>query len=423
MENKRNIKTKKMTYFENALYFLFVGLILSCNTPKKEIELKTGIWRGQVIAQGNKIPFNFEVIKESNTYKINLINGDEILEIEDVKIIEDSLFFDFHIFDVSVRAKIEDQKLVGSYTKNYATDYVLPFEAIYGKKDRFDNIKSNGNFDGTWETTFLTKEGKKIEAIGIFKSENSKLKGTFLSKTGDYRYLDGYTNNDTMHLFTFDGNHIYKFKAVKENDSIIRGEYWSGKTSYKTFISKKNPDAKLPDADKLTFLKDGYNKIEFSFPDLDGKLITLNDEKYKSKVVLLQIFGTWCPNCMDETRFLSKWYDQNKNKGVEIIGLAYENKKNGKEDFEYAKSRIKKMKEKYNVNYNFLIAGTSSSKEASKSLPMLNKVMSFPTTIFIDRKGKVRKIHTGFSGPATGIYYEDFVSEFNSFMNELIREE
>lgn len=422
MESKRNNQNQKMMFYKNISYLFITILMLSCNTVKKEFALKQGIWRGQIIAQNNKIPFNFEVIKKNNSYKISLINGDETLEIEDVKIIGDSLFFDFHIFDVSIKAKIENDKLVGSYTKNYATDYVLPFKAIYGKKGRFDIVKSNHNFDGTWETTFLTQEGKEIDAIGIFNSENSKLRGTFLTKTGDYRFLDGYTDNDTMHLFTFDGNHIYKFKVVKQNDSVLKGEYWSGKTSYQTFISKKNPDAKLPDADKLTFLKDGFDKIEFSFPDLDGKSVTLNDKKYQSKVIILQIFGTWCPNCMDETKFLSNWYDNNKDQGVEIIGLAYENKKNGKADFDYAKSRVKKMKEKYHVNYDFVIAGTSSSKEASESLPMLNKVMAFPTSIFIDRKGNVRKIHTGFSGPATGEYHEEFVKEFNSFMKELINE-
>ena len=238
----------------------------------------------------------------------------------------------------------------------------------------------------------------------------------------NYRYLDGYADKDTMHLYTFDGNHIYKFKAYLKNDSLIEGEFWSGKTSYQKFISKKNPDAKLPDADTLTFLKEGFDQIEFSFPDLDGNMVTLKDKKYESKVVILQIFGSWCPNCMDETKFLSNWYDNNKDLGVEIIGLAYENKKNGKADFGYASSRVQKMKEKYQVQYDFLIAGTSSSEEASKSLPMIDKVIAFPTTVFVDRQGKVRKIHTGFSGPATGKYHEDYVSEFNSFMKELISE-
>ena len=121
---------------------------------------------------------------------------------------------------------------------------------------------------------------------------------------------------------------------------------------------------------------------------------------------------------MDETRFLSDWYRKNADQGVEIIGLAYEIKP----DFDYARERVLTMKEKLDVPYDFLIAGTSTTQSASESLPMLNRVMSFPTSIIIDRKGEVRRIHTGFSGPATGVYYEEFVDDFNQFMKDLIEE-
>ena len=308
--------------------------------------------------------------------------------------------------------------LKGTYTKNYAENYVLPFKAVHGKAGRFDNVSSSSAFDGTWETTFYSEDGKETPAVGVFKAEEGLLKGTFLTKTGDYRFLDGYTEQDTMHLYTFDGNHIYKFKAHKESDSIIKGEYWSGKTSFKTFVSKRNDTVSLPDANSLTYLKEGYDRINFSFPDLEARQVSLTDEKYKGKVVVLQIFGTWCPNCMDETRFLSEWYRKNVDQGVEIIGLAYEIKP----DFNYARDRVLTMKEKLDVPYDFLIAGTSTTESASESLPMLNRVMSFPTSIIIDRKGEVRRIHTGFSGPATGVYYEEFVDDFNHFMKDLIEE-
>jgi hypothetical protein len=121
---------------------------------------------------------------------------------------------------------------------------------------------------------------------------------------------------------------------------------------------------------------------------------------------------------MDETKFLAPWYLKNKEKGIEIIGLAYE-KKN---DFEYAKKRLTNMKERLNVQYDIAFAGSTDKENTSKSLPMLNKVMAFPTTIFIDKKGKVRKIHTGFSGPGTGKYYEQFVEEFNETVNDLLIE-
>lgn len=121
---------------------------------------------------------------------------------------------------------------------------------------------------------------------------------------------------------------------------------------------------------------------------------------------------------MDETRFLAPWYDQNKNRGIEIIGLAYERKP----DFKYASERVKRMIEKLDVSYDFVIAGTDDKATASSTLPMLNRIAAFPTTIFIGKDGLVKKIHTGFSGPGTGEYYEQFKEEFNQTINELLAE-
>ena len=401
---------------------LLTIILFSCDFKTPNKQLKTGIWRGEITTQSNEIPFLFEIIEADKSIRINLLNGNEKLSMDNIIKKGDSLIFNVHIFDVTIKARVKNNTMEGTYSKNYAEDYVLPFKAVHGEKELFKNIKSDSNFDGKWQTSFYSTEGKETPAIGTFKTVDNVLTGTFLTRTGDYRYLQGYALNDTMKLFTFDGNHLYKFSGVIKNDSMVSGQFWSGKTGYKTFLAKKNDTIEL-DSNEVTFLKKEYDKISFSFPGLDEKMITLEDEKYKNKVVVLQIFGTWCPNCMDETKFLSEWYAENKNKEVEIIGLAYENKRKGKTDFDYAKSRVQNMKKKYNVGYDFLIAGTSSTKSVSNSLPMLSNVISFPTTIFIDKRGNIRKIHSGFSGPATGIYYDKFVQEFNSLMNELLMRE
>jgi thiol-disulfide isomerase/thioredoxin len=168
----------------------------------------------------------------------------------------------------------------------------------------------------------------------------------------------------------------------------------------------------------LTYLKEGFDKISFSFPDMEHNRISPSDEKYEGKVLILQIFGTWCPNCMDETKFLTQWYNDNHDRGVEILGLAYERK----DDFDYASARVKKMKEKLGVPYDFVIAGTNDKEKAAETLPMLNKVIAFPTTIFIGKDGKVKHIRTGFEGPGTGIYYERFKERFNQIMGDLLAE-
>ena len=394
-----------------------VGLSFSCKEEIKPIKLQEGIWRGEIRMQDQKLPFNFEILKDNETYKVNLINAEENFSLDDVKIVGDSLFIRLHIFDIDLKAKINETSLNGYYIKNYKENYKLTFTAVYNKSKRFDKLQSSSKFDSKWQIIFTEDDGKTFPAVGIFKQKGDLMTGTFLTETGDYRYLEGRASDNSMNLYTFDGNHAFIFNITVEGDSI-KGEFLSGKDYRATFIGYKDENAKLTDADKLTYLKEGYDKVEFSFPGLDRKLVTLNDDKYQNKVVLLQIFGTWCPNCMDETIFYSDWYQKNKNKDVEIIGLAYE----AKDDFEYAKARVEKMKEKYNVDYDYVIAGVYDKEAAAKTLPMLNHVLSFPTTIFIDKKGEVRRIHTGFSGPATGKYYEDFVDDFNSFMNQLISE-
>jgi thiol-disulfide isomerase/thioredoxin len=172
----------------------------------------------------------------------------------------------------------------------------------------------------------------------------------------------------------------------------------------------------MPDAESLTYLKEGYDRIDFKFPDLNHKLVSPSDEKFKGKVLILQIFGTWCPNCMDETRFLVPWYNENHERGVEILGLAYERK----DDFAYASERIKKAVQKMKIPYEFVVAGVNDTEKASKTLPMLNKLLGFPTTIIIGKDGKVKSIHTGFEGPGTGIYYEQYKERFNQIINELL---
>lgn len=100
--------------------------------------------------------------------------------------------------------------------------------------------------------------------------------------------------------------------------------------------------------------------------------------------------------------------------------LAWPTKK--KNDFDYARKRLQKMTDKLDIEYDLLIAGTADKKEASKTLPMLNHVMAFPTTIFIDKAGNIRKIRTGFSGPGTGEAYEKQVENFNLFVAKLMSE-
>lgn len=416
----------KKTYI---LILLSVCTILGLNqcdsTPKEggnPPTLTPGMWRGLIGVQGQDLWFNFEVKQKNGKTSAELINAEERITIspEDISFYGDSVKMTMHIFDTEIRAKIEDGKLSGLYSKNYVP-YTLPFEATLGKGHRVvkpDPAAEVAKLQERYAVNF-EHEGEVNAAVAEFKQEGNYVTGTFLTPIGDYRYLEGgIVEQNKLTLTAYDGNHAFVFEARIEGDSLTGGHFWSGKNWHEDWTGMADPNAALPDANSLTFLKEGYDGISFAFPDLNGDTVTLNDPRYKNKVIILQIFGTWCPNCMDETRFYRDWYADNKDKEVAIIGLAYEQKA----DFGYASSRVKKMIERMDAGYDFLIAGTADKKAAAATLPMLNHVISFPTSIFINKQGKVVKIHTGFSGPGTGVHYDRFVEEFNATMSELLAE-
>ena len=378
------------------------------------------MWRAVLALQDTELPFNFDVKKDATgSYDLYLRNANERLLLDEVTISGDSVNISLHVFDANIKARIFGDSLSGVFIKNYEKDYRVPFRAAYGQHFRFaprSKAAPSTDFSGKYEVVF-TNDSDTTVAVGIFNQMADSVTGTFLTTTGDYRYLEGNIVNDELKLSTFDGNHSYIFTAKKTSDGKLVGEYVSGKTWKQSWTALKNENASLPDAESLTFLKPGFETITFSFPDANGKTVSLADEKYRNKVVILQLFGTWCPNCMDETKFLTQWYKENQSRGIEIIGLAYERKN----DFTYASTRLKKMIDKFGVPYDFVIAPSTNDKlEAANTLPMLNTVVAFPTTIFIGKDGKVKKIHTGFSGPGTGIYYNQFIQHFNETVNELL---
>lgn len=395
-------------------YLIFMTLVSSCSESNREY--KQGTWHAEIFVQKKAIPFQMEIKKVKGKMQWTIINADEKITLDTFHINGDSIEIPLHIFDATIKAVNYGDSIIGTFIKNYADDYALPFSAKFGINKRFET--SNPpivNITGKYGVIFMKNDKTTVPAIGIFNQNEEKVTATFLTKTGDYRFLEGVLDGNILKLSGFDGEHVYLFEAKVDSLGDLQGEFWSGKSGYRTWIGVKNEKAKLPNPNSLTYLKKGYDKIGFSFPNTFKQMVSLNDEKYKGKAIIVQILGSWCPNCMDETAFLSDWYRKNKDKNIDIIGLAYELKP----DFDYAKSRVEIMKKRYGIDYEILIAGEGNTKSASASLPMLNEVISFPTTIFISKTGEIVKIHTGFSGPSTGDYYDEFIRDFNATIHKM----
>ena len=197
----------------------------------------------------------------------------------------------------------------------------------------------------------------------------------------------------------------------------MSGIFYAGSTWSEPWVGKRNETFELRNAEKLTYLKDSEQVIDFSFKNSSGQTVSLSDEKFKNKVVIVQIMGSWCPNCMDEAAYLSGLYKQYNKKGLEIIGLAYERTT----DPEKAKNNILRLKNRFDVGYEILITGLTGKDKATQSLPFLNGIMAFPTTLILDKNHKVISVYTGFNGPATGKAYENYTFKTEHLINKLLK--
>ncbi len=405
------------------LSFLFVFVAVNL-VNAAAIEPQAGIWRATIPTPIGTLPFNFELKKNAKNFSVFIINGSERLEMDSSFMKGDSIHIPMAIFDAEIVAKVSKGGVMDGYWSKMRSNFTFiraKFHAEYGKDYRFfaTCTEKNSNLSEKYQVVFVSEDGQdSTSAVGLFKSTGNIVEGTFLTSTGDYRYLSGNTIGDSLKLSCFDGNHLFLFKAKINQNQLSGGIFCSNASSIETWNGIADQNAALPDEKSLTYLKKGFESIEFSFPDTQGKMVSLKDNKYQGKVKIIQIMGSWCPNCMDESKFLAPWYLKNKGRGVEIIGLAYEKTL----DRAFAFPKINQLKARFGIQYEVLLAGTNDKEEASKTLPMLNRVIGFPTTIFIDKNNKVREIHTGFSGPGTGKYYDKFVTDFNLLLDKLLGE-
>lgn len=418
-----------------CIFFITTLLSFSCkdkSTMNKTDWKKLSHFRAELILDSQKnirLPFlcNQTYNQEAGAYVWEILNGEERILVDEITVKDEKFIVKLPVFNSEIIAQVDsDGVMRGTWINHARKDMnIIAFEADptnWHYRFYQDKEMEKSQPLEKWEVDFSPGTPDTYKALGVFEREANRLEGTFLTETGDYRYLAGNTVGysdadaigDTIYLSSFDGSHAFLFKAVKQNDGTLQGEFWSGIHHYEKWTAKRNEVFELPKAD--TIIKAATSeKIDFSFLNLDSTMVTLNDDKYKNKAVIIQLMGSWCPNCMDETAYLSELYKEIKPKNIEIVALCFE--KNS--DFSTAKTNVVRLKKRFNSEYDFLIAGSASKKEAAEKLPWLSNVASFPTTILIDNQHQIKKIYSGFSGPATGKYYLDFKREFEREINAL----
>ncbi|MBM3185920.1 MAG: TlpA family protein disulfide reductase [Bacteroidetes bacterium] len=395
---------------------IFIGQI---SFSQRLNSIKGGIWKGELAMNDRLfIPFSIYFSVQNEKVQMEIVNADERLKMT-LKSDKDSVTAFFPESEAYLKFKLaqNNTEILGYWVNpNKKSVMKIPFNA-WQVNEIIELAPNTSNITGRWKTTFSPNSKEPENAVGLFEQTAGTIKGTFLTETGDYRYLAGTIGTNQFQMSTFNGSWAFRFEGKVVGDSIY-GIFYSGKSYQTTWIGVRDQEAKLTDEKNLTYVVND-KPIQFDkIVDLKGKPFRYPNSKLENKVIVFQIMGTWCPNCVDETKMLNSFYEQYQSKGLEIISLGYEVGTNQKEQI----NRLKAFKKRLVVKYGVLLAGTNDKNVAAAQFLMLNGIMSFPTSIIVDRKGKIRYIHTGFSGPATGEEHLKLRTKFESEIVELLNE-
>lgn len=434
------VEVRVICFMKNII-LIFIGLLMAgcqesnqSNTPVEPTEARdpvavevspnlAGLWRGVLQSPGGELPFGIQLSKDSKGYTAKILNGSERVDTSAVIVEGYQVEIQFAWYDARIKATVNEtgDLMSGQWSKTAAEKLSrLPFKATKGYPYRFEQsaeLFTTTAVGGVWQATFSDEDGDSV-AVGEFQQSGHKVNGTFLTPTGDYRFLSGHAVGGELKLSAFDGAHAFLFTAVLDASGGLVGDFWSRDTYHAKWKAQLNNDAYavLPDSWDMVKITTDDNTVSFAFEDLQGDMVQLTDERFQGKAVLINLFGTWCPNCNDEAPVLVDFYDKYHPDGLEIVGLAFE----FTDDINRDKQQIFEFKKRHGIQYPLLRAGKNDKAQAAQVLGFLDQVVAYPTSIFLDRNHQVVKIHSGFSGPGTGQHYDNLISELEAQIKDIV---
>jgi thiol-disulfide isomerase/thioredoxin len=397
--------------------------IVSCN---KINEMKQGPWLGVIqidpADRSMDLPFNMNYSVSSEGFPQMLIsNADEKILINEITKNGDTLTMKLPVFTSEIKAVLRNDSLVGKYyPKGIAAGNFYKFYAISGVVDRFPWYTDKSTYDVTGRWKIIENPGTADSTImvGEFIQKGDRVTGTFLNTGGDYRFLEGRISANKFYLSAVDGAHTLILTAELTNSNTMENGRFMGSPKWVSkWSAERNDKIELPTNEQLVRVKKGFSTFDFAGTDMMGQKITSKDEPFKGKVLAVLAGGSWCPNCLDEARVFSKLYDKYKDQGFEVVSLNFEDK-----TYESSKKKMERFISQTGAGYTFLYVAPRGGAKRDSVLYPIEGQMAFPTSLFIDRKGIIRRVETGFSGPGTGEHYTKFIDETTKLIELLLNE-
>jgi thiol-disulfide isomerase/thioredoxin len=379
-----------------------------------------GAWRARLVIDesGRELPFGLELAPGPDGLAAEIVNEPERIPIPEARFADGRLVLAMPHYDSAIEARLVDGRLEGMWEKTRAKGLRarVPFRAERGPAVPAAAAASGAPaVAGRWAVRF---ESDASPAVGVFEAGPGagRVRGTFLTATGDYRYLAGTLAGTTLRLSCFDGAHAFLFEAELADGGRLAGTFWSGNWWTERWSAERDPRARLADPFRETHWNGDVSLASLAFPDLDGRLRSLAGPELAGLGTLLVIFGSWCPNCNDEAQLLVELDRRYRERGLSIVGLAFE--LTG--EFARDREQVARFAARHGVRFPLLLAGTADKRAATLAFGGLEAVKAFPTTIFLGGDGRVRAVHSGYAGPATGREHAELRARFELLIEELL---
>jgi thiol-disulfide isomerase/thioredoxin len=386
-----------------------------------------GLWDAVVVSNGAEIPFRFEIAVNGGEAQGFFFEGDRKVGSSSGRFADGVLTLDYDHLNTTLELTLTDSELAGTYRNKRAG--ARPQDV---RMKRFTPVAIDGTdappLAGTWEMRRLAEEAtasRDTRTWQLFlRQSGAEFWGSILRVDGDTGALVGRWQKGKLVLSHFAGERPNLFEATLNADGTLAVTL--NRTAHYLVVRSSEARAKgvpdPPDPSRYTTVKDPTTPFHFAFPDLTGAIVSDTDARFRGKVVIVAIGGSWCPNCHDEAPFLTELYKDYRGRGLEIVGVMFENDPDPK----VSRPRVQSFIKRYAAQYPMLIAGTTqpspTSKTIAEALPQIVNFGAYPTSIFLGRDGRVRSVHAGFASPATGAEHGRLKQELRELVERLLAE-
>ena len=388
--------------------------LVSCGRAEKT---PVGVWDASIVVGANTVPFKFEVTGDAPNMAGSFFDGDLKRTSTGGQYNNGALVLPFPEYGSRVDVVYKDDRLEGTYDrgtrgKPYAFTAVRAASASPAPAGDVPSIA------GEWRIP-LEKPSSKGESAWrmVVRQNGADISAAIMRVDGDTGTLTGSYKDGAFRLSHFSGARPTVLEVTPEADGSLRlvEDRRATRVAYRETDARAKSAAEPDDPTRHMSVKDPSAKFTFSFPDLDGKIVSDTDPRFQGKVVIVSLTGTWCPNCHDEAPFLSQLYKDYRGKGLEIVALSFEEPAQLKD-----LSRVRAFIKQYGIEYPFLIAGDTDHE--AEALPQAVNLNTFPATFVLGKDGRVRATHAGYASKATGPYYMQEQKEFVAELDRLLAE-